>query len=164
MFRGGDQRPKITKKGQKPAFLQRFLVLHKSEKVASQPHLKRPSCELFGAPGPKEKRKTCICTVFSCVQEEKHAFLQAFWLLRAQPETQRGRKNISSPACLYAFFCILGDRVKGARVKGFWGKWVLGTRVLGIWGLLKRGNKIIPTFASLCLSSSCYHDVLITTL
>ena len=75
---GGDQSPKRTKKGQKPAFLLCFLVLHKSEKVASQPHLKRPSCELFGAPGPKEKRKTCIFMVFSCSQEEKTCIFTCF--------------------------------------------------------------------------------------
>ena len=71
--------------------------------------------------------------------KKKPAFLQGFWPLRAQPETQRERKNSILPAFLQAF-CILGDRVKGARVKGFWGKWVLGTRVLGIWGFLKRGE------------------------
>ena len=75
---GGDVRPKRTKKGQQSAFLLCFLVLHKSEKVASQPHLKRPSCELFGAPGPKEKRKTCMFTMFSCSQEEKTCMFTCF--------------------------------------------------------------------------------------
>ena len=32
----------------------------------------------------------------------------------------------------YRVLCILGERVKGDRVKGFWGKRVLGTRDLGL--------------------------------
>ena len=35
----------------------------------------------------------------------------------------------------YMVLCILGERVKGDRVKGFWGKRVLGTKVVGFWGL-----------------------------
>ena len=75
---GRDQSPKRPKKGPKPAFLRCFLVLHKSEKVASQPHLKRASCELFAAPGPQEKLKTCIFTVFFSSQEQKTCIFTGF--------------------------------------------------------------------------------------
>ncbi len=40
----------------------------------------------------------------------------------------------------YKVLYILGERVKGDRVKGFWGKWVLGARVLGLWAIIKRGE------------------------
>ena len=90
---GGGGSPKETQKGQKPAFLQCFLVLHKSEKVASQPHLKRPSCELFGAPGPKEKRKTCIFTVFSCVQQEKTCIFTGFLALASATRDPKREKK-----------------------------------------------------------------------
>ena len=98
---GVDHSPKRHKKGPIPAFLRCFLVLHKIKKRASPPALKRPSWELFGAPSPKERHLTCIFTVFSHLEQEKHAFLHGFG---APAESNQGpkerEKNTNLPAFL----------------------------------------------------------------
>ena len=58
-------------------------------------------------------------------------------------ESNQGPKEKEKTAFYFHFykvFCILGAKVKGERVKGFWGNWVLGTRVLGLWAIIKRGE------------------------
>ena len=75
---GGTPSPKRANNCPNHCFLQCFLVLHKSLTVASTPHLKRPSCELFWGPGSSNdayylhvyrafllaRRKACIFTWF----------------------------------------------------------------------------------------------------
>ena len=90
---GVDVSPKRHKKGPIPAFLQCFLVLHKIKKRASQPALKRPSWELFGAPSPKERHFTCIFTVFSHLDKEKACIFTWFWGFETPAESNQGPKE-----------------------------------------------------------------------
>ena len=85
--------------------------------MASTPHLKMPSWELFGALGPQQMHFTCIVTVFFCLQEEKHAFLHGFGAMREQPGTQGEIKNIILPAFLQCFSAC--KRKKPAFLQGF---------------------------------------------
>ena len=117
-IRGGgvDHSPKRHKKGPIPAFLQCFLVLHKIKKRASQPALKRPSWELFGAPSPKERHFTCIFTMFSHLDKEKTCIFTWFWGFETPAESNQGpkerEKNTNLPAFLQGFR-VLGEKVKG---------------------------------------------------
>ena len=104
---GGEGRtpsPKKPKSAQNHGFLQCFLVLHKSLKGASQPRLKRPSWELFGALGPQKMHFTCIFTVFFCLQEEKTAFLHGYE--RATRDPKRIKKQHFT--CIFIVFLHLG--------------------------------------------------------
>jgi hypothetical protein len=108
--------PKRHKKGPIPAFLQCFLVLHKIKKRASQPALKRPSWEFFGAPSPKERHFTCIFTVFSHLEKEKTCIFTWFWGFGTPAESNQGHKEREKNTILPAFlqgFGVLGEKVKG---------------------------------------------------
>ena len=113
---GEEQSPKRHKKGLIPAFLHCFLVLHKIKKRASQPALKRPSWELFGAPSPKERHFTCIFTVFSLLDKQKTCIFTWFWGFETLAESNQGPKEREKNTILPAFlqgFGVLGEKVKG---------------------------------------------------
>ena len=88
---GGGQAPREPNTAQNHDFLDGFLVLHKSSKGASTQHLKRPSCELFGALGHQNMHFTCIFTVAS-LQEEQLACLQVLRALRGQPSKPKNAR------------------------------------------------------------------------
>ena len=94
---GGGPSPKRTKNYQNNCCLLGCLVLHKSLKGASPQHLKRPSCELFGALGPQKMHFTCMLTIVSACKKEKPACLHGFGALREQPGTQRAPQNARFP-------------------------------------------------------------------
>ena len=113
---GVKQSPKRHKKGPIPAFLRCFLVLHKIKKRASQPALKRPSWELFGAPSPKERHFTCIFTVFSHLDKQKTCIFTWFWGFETPAESNQGPKEREKNTILPAFlqgFGVSGEKVKG---------------------------------------------------
>ena len=140
---GGHQAPREPKSAKNYVFLQCFLVLHKSLKVASTPALKRPSCELFGALGPQKMHVTWLFTVFFCLQEGKACIFAWFWgHERATRDPKRNTKQHKTT--FYLHFCrgfaSWVQEWKDERVKGSWGERVLGGRVLGLWGIIKRGE------------------------
>ena len=115
-IQGGDYSPKRTKKSPIPAFLHRFLALQKIRKRASQPALKRPSWELFGAPGPKERHFTCIFTMFSHLEKENTSIFTWFGGFGTPAESNQGPKEKEQNAILPSFlrgFGVLGEKVKG---------------------------------------------------
>ena len=138
--RGGGTEPQETQKRPNPSIFIVFSCLAQNHKKGLATGTQEAKLGFSWHPrSPKDAQNLHFYGVFLFSRAKNTHFYMVLGLW----ERNQAPKEKEKTAFYFHFYkvlCISGERVKGARVQGFWGKRVLGTRGLGLRAFIKRGE------------------------